>query len=328
MKNKTLLFLLVLMLIAIGFLSLSFGTIWISPLNVAHALLSHNSEHFITIVSFRLPRVLIALFAGGLLALSGLLLQVALKNELASPDVIGLNKASALAIVLINFFILYPSKPLLVISALIGALASSYLLFLIARRFFFSQKTIILTGVALSFAFDAAIKLFTFSQKQLLVKQMTWLVGSLWGRYWEMIPILVLTTIFLGIFLYMTHQKFFLLQLDTGLLPTLGIKSATLTWTYVLISSLVTGITVSTVGAIGFIGLLAPHITKRITPIYTPFRFALTFIIGSLILTLADLIGRSMISPLEIPAGIIVSLIGGPYFLFLLFSKKAGAYNR
>ena len=311
-------------LLLLSFFSLSFGSSWISPFAIIKALFQQESAVLSIILQYRLPRVFIAIFAGGLFAVAGMLLQMALNNDLASPDVIGLNKCSALLIVILNFFILYPSKLSLILAALSGALIGAFILFHISRRFHFSPQTIILTGVALSFLFDALIKLLTFSQKDLLAKQMAWLVGTLWGRYWEVIPILIISTILFFGFIYFAKASLFLLQLDPSIIPTLGKKSSTLTWTYILISSLITGVAVSSVGAIGFIGLLAPHIIRRFIPTYTSLRFVFAFLVGSIILLLADLIGRSIITPTEIPAGIIVALVGGPYFLFILLIRKSG----
>lgn len=324
MKPRFIIFLCLIVTLLIGIFSLSFGTKWIHPRDILVAFFSPSSPDAAIIFSLRLPRILIAFFAGGLLATSGFILQTALKNDLASPDVIGLNKASAFFIVILSFFVQYPSKTSLVGAALFGGLIGIALIFFVSMRFRFSSQTIIISGIALSFLFDALIKLFTFAEKQLLMKQLVWLTGSLWGRYWEMVPLLFLTTVLFCAFFFFTADRFFLLQLDNAIIPTLGKRTKSLTWLYLIIASIVTSITVSSVGAIGFIGLLSPHIGKRIFSQYTSLRFLLIFFIGSIILLLSDLIGRSIIAPVEIPAGIIVSIIGAPYFLFILITKKRG----
>ncbi|MGL4662820.1 MAG: FecCD family ABC transporter permease [Culicoidibacterales bacterium] len=318
MSSKYIFLFLVVLTILISFISLAFGSQFISPFYI----FLNGTPQFTILFHFRLPRILIAICAGGLLATAGFILQTLLKNNLASPDVIGLNKGSALAIVICTLFTLYPSKSTLIAVALLGSFFTSLILFFISRRFSFSGKTIILTGIALSFLFDAITKLLTFSQKQLLMKQLTWLIGSLWGRYWEMIPLLIITCFFFLLTLYFSRDQFFLLQLDHAILSTLGKKATTITWLYLLIAAIATGVAVSTVGAISFIGLIAPHIAKKFTYTYTSWRFAFVFLTGSIILLLADLFGRSILSPLEIPAGIIVSLVGGPYFLFILLKQS------
>lgn len=327
MKQRFILFFSFSMMLGIAFFSLSFGTKWIHPYDVFMSFISPSSEYTTLILSFRLPRILIALFAGGLLATSGFILQTALKNDLASPDVIGLNKASAFFIVILSFFIQYPTKFLLIFAALFGGIIGIAIIYMISQRFRFSTQTIIISGIALSFLFDALIKLFTFTEKQLLMKQLFWLTGSLWGRYWEMVPLLFFTSVSFALFFFFTHTHFFLLNLDHSIIPTLGKKTQSLTWLYLSIAAIVTSITVSSVGAIGFIGLLSPHIGKRLLPRYTPLRFVIVFFIGSIILLLSDLIGRSIIAPVEIPAGIIVSIIGAPYFLFILISKNKEALH-
>lgn len=324
MKPRFIIFSSCILTLLIAGFSLSFGTKWIHPADIFVALFAPSSPDAAIVYSFRLPRVLIALLAGGLLATSGFILQAALKNDLASPDVIGLNKASAFFIVILSFFVNYPSKTSLVSAALFGGMVGIALIYFVSQRFRFSSQTIIISGIALSFLFDALIKLFTFAEKQLLMKQLVWLTGSLWGRYWEMVPLLFLTAVAFTVFFFLTTDRFFLLQLDNAIIPTLGKKTKSLTWLYLIIASIVTSITVSSVGAIGFIGLLSPHIGKRLLSKYTPLRFVLIFFIGSIILLLSDLIGRSIIAPVEIPAGIIVSIIGAPYFLFILIAKKHG----
>lgn len=318
MKTKRALSLLVASVALLSFISLAFGSQFISPF----ALFQPTTDAFATLFSFRLPRIFIAIFAGGLLSSSGFILQTTLKNNLASPDIIGLGKGSSLAIVICNFFIPYPSKTALLIASLIGALLASIILFHVAKRFRFSTKTIILTGIALAFFFDATTKLFTLSQKQLLMKQLTWLVGSLWGRYWEMVPLLILTSVVFFFIFFLTRDQFFLLQFESSVISSLGKNAASLTWFYILLSTMATGVAISSVGAIGFIGLIGPHIVKKFIPIYTHWRFVFIFLTGSIILLFADLVGRSFLSPLEIPAGIIVALIGSPYFLFILLKQR------
>lgn len=304
------------------FLCLCIGTGQMSFTEVIRGFFSPQSSTGIVLWKLRIPRIFLAILAGGLLATSGMILQIALKNELASPDVIGLNKASALGIIVLNMFVKYPSKIELIFAAVLGACVCAGLLYSIAKRFYFSPQTLILIGLALSFFFDAVIKLGTFNAQHLLMKQMFWLTGSLCGRYWEMIPLLFFTAICFCVFFYFTKESFFLLQLDDELLPTLGKNRVSLRWLYILTASLVSAITVSTVGAIGFIGLIAPHISRRILKKYTPIRFVLTFFIGSVLLLIADTLGRSLFMPIEVPAGIIVSLIGGPYFLLILVQQR------
>lgn len=311
-----------IILLLICIISLTIGTRTLSLQEVIQGIVDPDTRSGLIIWRLRMPRVILALLAGGLLATSGMILQATVKNELASPDVIGLNKASALVIVCMNFFIAYPTKAELVGASIIGALLCAVMLYLISRLFQFSTQTIVITGVALSFFFDAALKLITINERQLLIKQMLWLTGSLWGRSWEMVPILFLTTTVFVIFFYVTRRRFFLLQLDAAILPTLGQDERKLSWLYIVVSAIVSGITVSTVGAIGFIGLIAPHISRRLMPVYSTKRFFVTFYFGSIILLLADLIGRSLFGVIEVPAGIIVAIIGGPYFLLMLIQQR------
>lgn len=302
--------------------SLAAGSKVLSLNQIFQGVVYPESPSGILIWRFRMPRIILAILAGGLLATSGMILQITLKNELASPDIVGLNKASSFCIVLLHFFVAYPTQGEVVTISIIGSIFCALLLYFISRKNHFSASRVIISGVALSFFFDAAIKLLSMNNKQILIKQMLWITGSLLGRYWEMIPLLLCTTIFLIAFLMLTRQRLFLIQLDTSLFTTLGQNEKILNWLFIGVAAIVSGIAVSTVGAIGFIGLIAPHISRQLLPIYTAKRFLVTFYIGGIILLLADLVGRSLFGVIEVPAGIVVSLIGGPYFLFMLLQQR------
>jgi iron complex transport system permease protein len=299
------------------------------PIPVAEALktvLGFGDERYDLVVNrFRLPRALVAFLAGGGLALSGVILQGITRNPLASPGVLGLNAGAAL--VAVTCMVLVPSFPiaLLPVAAFLGALSAAALSYLLAWRRGLSPMRLVLVGVGIAASAGAIVSfLLTFSDIAQAKRAVIWIAGSVYGRSWEhfwpLLPWLLVLfplTMFLG-------RRLDVLQLGDDLAVGLGSRLESSRGILLLISVALAGSSVAMAGTIGFIGLMAPHIARyrvgsssiRLIPTAT--------LLGGLLVMLADLLGRILIAPLEIPCGILIALIGAPYMIYLLLSKRNG----
>ncbi len=293
----------------IPFLDLVFDDSW---------LLSHEQIFF----QIRLPRVIMALLVGFSLALAGTTLQGVLQNPLADPYLVGLSSGSALgasiAILLRRQIALfgYGSIP---IFAFLGGLFSLFIVYIIAKRGGkVSTANLILAGVAVSAFFSAVVSLIIVFQGERMGEIIFWLMGGLanasWRYVFAIIPyILIGSTI---IFLY--ARPINILGLGDSSAHHLGLEVESVRKLLLACASLITAASVSVTGLIGFVGLIVPHMLRRIIGPDHRLLLLASGIGGAVLLLLADTMARTALSPREIPVGIITALMGAPYFVYLL----------
>ncbi|CAG9000999.1 MAG: Fe(3+) dicitrate transport system permease protein FecD [Candidatus Celerinatantimonas neptuna] len=272
------------------------------------------------VVSQRLARALLAILVGASLGCSGLLTQTTLRNPLASPDILGVNHGAALAAV----FILTrcPNLPITYLpwACLTGALMASIALKLfIGKRF--TPLFIAVSGIALSAWLAAINEYLLLSRSQSTSDALLWLTGSLWGRGWPQLQWGVISLILLPLPLFLSQPLNILLLGESSAL-SLGIHTHRIRQLAILLSIVLTAICVALCGPLGFIGLIAPHIARQISGGLHQLLLPVAMLSGALLLLLADLIGRMILSPIEIPAGIVTALLGAPYFLMLIVKQE------
>jgi iron complex transport system permease protein len=308
-----------LLLVFLALTSLSFGAVSLSFLDVINGFFE-GSEHYFTIHEYRLPRTLLAIVVGAMMALSGALVQGVIRNPLASPDVLGVSHGAGLAAVLYMTFLPDASTNWLPEVALVGGLLAAIVLWLLCGTSSSAIKLAI-TGVAMAALYGSAID-FVLLVKPLEVNNaLLWLTGSLWGRGWpqltSLLPWLLLIPLGLGLAKHLN-----LIDLGDDSAVCLGTKP-----NIIRLISLATavGLTASCVaicGPIGFLGLIAPHLTRRLIGGRHQVLLPATLFVGALLLVIADLVARTINPPIELPAGLMTAIIGAPYFLWLLFSLR------
>ncbi|RVU84647.1 Fe(3+) dicitrate ABC transporter permease subunit FecD [Leucothrix sargassi] len=299
--------------------SLSFGAV---PLTFKEVLTGFfkSSEHYFTIHEYRLPRTLLAIVVGSMMALAGALVQGVIRNPLASPDVLGVSHGAGLAAVLYMTFLPDASTLWLPEVALLGGLIAALVLWALCGTKGSAIKLAI-TGVAMAALYGSAID-FVLLVKPLEVNNaLLWLTGSLWGRSWPQLLLLLpwLLLIPLGIAL---AKQLNLIDLGDENATSLGVKP-----NFIRLLSLgaAVGLTASCVaicGPIGFLGLIAPHLTRRLVGGRHQILLPATLLMGALLLVIADIVARTISPPIELPAGLMTAIIGAPYFLWLLFSLR------
>jgi ABC-type Fe3+-siderophore transport system permease subunit len=322
-KPKLLYVIFVTVLLIAVFYNVTLGTVPISSSQFI-AILSGQGDPNLTyiLVNYRLPRMLLCLMVGSCLALAGANLQGLIRNPLASPDVIGLSKGAGLMAVIV--IILFPNAPVGIIpwAAFIGASVFGAALFFISVKHELKPNSLALSGMALGAIAGAGIQYITVKHMDDANTALLWLAGSLWGRTWAHVEMFVPWMIILfPAFMYLS-KRLDVLLLGDDVASGLGLSVRYIRILLLIVSVCLTGISVAVAGTIGFIGLIAPHMARKLVGPIHNHMLPVTALLGATLVTVSDVIGRVIISPREIPVGIVTAIIGAPYFLYLLRRSK------
>lgn len=304
--------------------SLMLGDRLLSPQAVIEALLAPaSSEHGFVVETLRLPRILMAAMVGAALALSGLVLQSMIRNPLASPDIIGITSgASAAAVLFLSLFVGL-GMAWLPVFAITGAALAALAIYVLAWRGGVTPMRLILVGIGVSAAMGAVTTLLiAVSSTATSITAYIWLTGSVYGADWQDVQALApwwLLTLPLCIFL---ARRINAQELGDHLATGLGVSVQPLRLMLLGLSVLLAAPAVAYAGAVGFVGLIAPHIARRLVTRSFAMLLPATAMIGACLVMLADLMGRTLFQPLDIPAGVFVSAIGAPFFIYLLYRQR------
>lgn len=326
---------LILLIVAAFYLHLTYGMFDISIGEVFQTLfnLNDNEKFRLVVFEFRLPRIIIAILVGIGLSIAGLFLQGITKNELADPGILGINSGAGAAVIIYMFFVSFNSSVsdgsnflnifAMPVFGFIGGLAAAILILLFSKNNNkMDMQKLILTGIAINSGFSAVSMLFSMKMNATDFEfAAIWQAGSIYNANWTFIYMMLPWIIILGLYLY---KKVYLLdyfQLEEGSIVGLGInlekeKKKLLFACVGLISA-----SVCVAGNIGFIGLMAPHIARQLVGIKHRKLMPVTALIGALLLVVSDFIAKTIFAPSELAVGIVVSIIGIPYFVYLLFKS-------
>ena len=309
-------------LAAVG--SLTFGAVPIPPGEVVAALLGRGSGTTASIVLYaRLPRLCGCLLAGAALACAGVIIQGVLNNPLAAPNVIGVNSGAGLATALCCA--LAPGAVRWTpIAAFLGALAGVLLVLFIAERAGAARITLVLAGVAMSSIFSAGIDAVIAFVPDALSGYTDFRVGGVKNLSMaRLAPAFWVILIALLIALSMSNELDLLL-LGRETAQSLGLPAKWLRLVLLMLAAALAGAAVSFAGLLGFVGLLVPHIMRRLLG-EDSFPLLLSSALGGgLLLTVCDLASRLIFAPFELPLGVVLSLTGGPFFIWLLLKQRRG----
>jgi iron complex transport system permease protein len=303
----------------VSFATLGLGAVRVPQPDATKALFGFGTiDEVRTVRDFELPRILIAWLAGGSLAIAGAVIQGVIRNPLASPDIIGVTKGAGLAVVVVR--LAYPSAAVsyLPAAAFVGGVVAMAIVYLLAYRKGTTPVRLALVGIAVAATFEAIIRYVMIDKQQAVGTALVWLTGSLahvdMTTVWEFLPwVLVLVPL---CFAY--SLKLDLLGLGDDLASGLGVSVERTRRTALLIAVLLASATVAVMGTIAFIGLIGPHIARRLVGSRHAVLLPASAGIGAVLVLVADAIGRGAHPPVEIPAGMITALIGAPYFVYLL----------
>ena len=311
-KHKSITILLMCMLLLVSVCAgILFGSVNIAFKDILNCLTGadRSSTSYILITTVRIPRVLGGLFAGIGLSCSGVILQGVMNNSLASPSTIGVNSGSGFAVMLAMIF--FPANSFtLPVFAFCGALITTL--------------PIILAGITVSSFLSAGINTIKLLNTDITVNLTSFLIGSLSGLTLSrlILPCLCIAiAFFVSLFL---AQPLNMLGLGDDIARSLGLRVSLTRFLLLSLASILAGCVVSFAGLLGFIGLIIPHICRRLFGNDARFLLPCSALLGGSFVLLCDLLGRILFSPFELPAGIIMSFVGGPFFLYLLLKKKGG----
>ncbi|MGG3803947.1 FecCD family ABC transporter permease [Metabacillus fastidiosus] len=283
-------------------------------------------EEFV-LFSIRLPRIIITLLAGMALALSGAILQGMTRNDLAEPGILGINSGAGVAVAL--FFLFFPIQSgsfiyLLPLVAFIGALLTAFLIYIFSydKNTGLQPVRLVLTGVGLAMAFSGIMIVLISSAERSKVDFIAkWIAGNIWGSDWTFILAIIPWLAVLIPFTLYRANRLNILNLSEPVAVGVGISIEKERIVLLLTAVALAAAAVSVTGGIVFIGLLAPHIARALVGPRHQLFLPIAILLGGWLLLVADTIGRNIVEPEGIPAGIVVSLIGAPYFVYLLLKK-------
>lgn len=315
--SLALLLILLVLLTTIGSVNLSFT-------EIINALINNDNKMVTTIVyKMRLPRNILAALVGANLAVSGVLLQSVMKNPLADPGITGVSSGASVAAIFI-LLLLPQYTGILPIAAFIGGAIACILVFLMAYKNGLKPGRIVLAGVAINTILGGVISYLSTMYSDRIQSAMLWLNGSLATKTWadvEMLFVYSIVGLVVSLFLIRSAN---VLQLGDDAATNLGFN---VNLTRLLISGVavfLAATSTAVVGIISFIGLIVPHIARMIMGSDHKFTIPFSMILGSIVLLVADTLGRTIGGAVEIPVGVIMSIVGGPFFLYLL--RKRGNF--
>ncbi|MCC2595050.1 iron ABC transporter permease [Pusillimonas sp. MFBS29] len=269
------------------------------------------------LLQIRLPRVLFSAVTGAALAATGVTMQALFRNPLAEPGLVGISSGAALgavcAIVMTagGFF-------LVAAFAFAGSLLATFLAYSVGRRFP-GVAGLLLAGIAINTVAGSAIGIFTFLANDTELRDLAfWTMGSLAGANWNMVMWLGPWTVLLLFGVCSQWRVLNALLLGEREAAHLGFELVAVRRRLIVVTALIIGPLVAVTGGIGFIGLVVPHLVRMILGAHHRYLLPASVLAGALMLTLADCLSRVLISPAELPIGLITSLVGGPFFFWLL----------
>jgi iron complex transport system permease protein len=282
------------------------------------------SAYDVIVWQARLPEVLLALFVGAALGLSGAALQGIFRNPLADPFLLGISSGGTLgtAVVVVYQVDLAQQNLIIPIAAFAGATATGLVVLAAARSRFGSIETLLLTGVALSSFLSSVLSLVLIANPTGSLQVQFWLLGSIGSATWAIDGIVLGVLLVAGTLLVLFGRELNLLQLGSEVAQSLGVDASRVRFRVLLLTSMVTAIAVAFTGIIGFVGLVSPHVVRRIAG--TDYRIVLpgaALVGGSFLLAARDL--SLLVFPASaLPIGIFTSFAGAPFFAYLLYRRR------
>lgn len=326
MKKLITLFILLLLT---TLLTLSLGDSFIPPQDVLSGIFKFSDPYTnLVINTLRLPRVLLAIVAGAALGVAGCVLQFITKNALASPDVIGISQGANVGSLFFLIILTTSTEALLLpigfqpIFSMIGAIVVTALLYLLALRKNFKRDRLILIGISFNILCQAIVMFLILTSNKRSSQAQIWITGSVHQASYLQVLIISITLLIVMISLLYYARSFDVHHLGRNLSYALGNNHQYISLFALISMSILIGISMSYVGGIQFVGLIAPHIALKIGAHQFKYRVLYSALIGAMILLASDFVGRTIFLPKEIPAGIFTALIGSPFFIYLLLKSR------
>ncbi|AZH77328.1 MULTISPECIES: iron ABC transporter permease [Microbacterium] len=320
-------FRITLALVALGvvgvlLLGLLAGHTWLLTGDIALWLQGQAPAPIAFALDERAPRIVAAVVAGAALALSGAVIQGVSRNPLADPSILGVTGGGGLGAVLVLTSIT-SSTGGMIAGAVTGSLLAFALVYLLSWRGGLNADRFLLIGIGVSY-FTVSLTTFFLlrSNPWDTPKIYTWLSGTTYGRVWEQVIPLAIVLVIAVPFVVMSRRELDVLSLDEDTPRLVGIRLEPVRLTLLLVAAILAALSVTAIGVIGFVGLVAPHAARALVGARHSRVIPTAVLLGGLLVGIADTIGRTVIAPAQLPAGLVVALIGAPYFVWLLWRSR------
>lgn len=329
-RAAAVIFVLLGLQLAVILASAGLGDVKINPLNVLKVFSGAGSDlERLVVLDFRLPRTLIAVFVGMALAAAGAILQGMIRNPLASPDIIGITGGAGAAVVgFLTVFsnsdnVLTVSIDWLPLAAFVGALLTAIAVYLLAWRGGVSPIRMVLIGIGIA-ALTQSITTFLMIMGPIhrAAQANIWITGSVNGSNWNNVQAVVPWVVLLLAIAFILSRKVNVQELGDELAIGLGSRVQTERFLLLVVSTALVGVAVAFAGGIGFVGLMAPHMARRLVGSTYGALLPASALIGGILVLVADIVGRTLFLPMEVPAGVFTAAIGAPYFIYLLYKTR------
>lgn len=318
--------LLMCALMVLFVLSINLGTIQVTPVELFRGLFIEYDQRVATIYDLRFPRAVVAIVAGAAIAVSGLLLQVVLKNPLADPGVIGISSGASLAVLTTTalFPALYSYG---MVFGFIGGMATFLIIYRLAWKKDNSVMRILLVGIAVQACVSGIISGMTTLSGNNVGGVASMIEGNISMKTWNDVEILCYTVLPMLLISVIFTKKCDILGLEDKTIRGLGVEVDQVRLHISVIAVMLVSFSTVIVGPISFLGLIIPHLARIIVGAKHKVLLPFTMLLGGFVFLLADTIGRTIMPPYEISAAVIMSIIGGPVFICLL-KRNGGIYGR
>ncbi|WP_410768840.1 iron ABC transporter permease [Fontibacillus sp. BL9] len=319
MRFAPLALLMAVLLLVTIIVSMSFGGTRIPVSELLAGITGGGEQKYSVLMNIRLPRTLVAAAAGIALAVGGVLIQSAVRNPLADASIIGVTSGAGFCAMIA--MVIWPGLTIVAVpfAAIAGGIIAAAFVFFLAWRKALNPSVLILLGIAISAIGSAGIQVMIVKASLWSNSSYIWLTGSTYGRSWNQLYTLLLFLLVLLPLAYYLGRKFDLLAFGDESSTGFGLEVRGTRLFAMILGVLLAAGAVACVGTIGFLGLMAPHAVRMMIGHHTRRSIILSGLLGGLLLVLADTVGRTVMAPTEIPSGLFITLIGAPYFLFLMY---------
>ncbi|MBM7601344.1 iron complex transport system permease protein [Virgibacillus halotolerans] len=329
-RRMTVLSVFILLILLTLIISVNIGAIRLSPAELLQTLIGRGTaQQNLILFEFRLPRIVISILVGAGLAVSGCILQGISRNPLADPGILGITTGAGLTIVLCMTF--YPPNqdiPVLLLPflSLIGGVITAAIIYALSykKQEGLLPNRLILTGIAVAAGISAIMMVISLRLPPEKYDVLAvWLAGRIWGTEWRFVLTLLPWIVILLPYVFSKARTMDALSFGDSLATSLGVPVEKERLKLLAVAVGLAASCVSVSGGIGFVGLIGPHLARRLIGSGHRLLLPASAIAGALLLIVADTIGKAILQPSEIPAGVIVAIIGAPYFLYLLSRSAA-----
>ncbi|MBR3050495.1 MAG: iron ABC transporter permease [Selenomonadaceae bacterium] len=298
------------------FLSLTNGSVEISAAQIFGSMPLDETQRQI-LENIRLPRTIVAMLVGVNLSLSGAILQAVMKNPLADPHIIGISSGAGLFGIFV-MMIFSDAGALVTPAAFLGAMLAASLIYLLAWKDGIRPIRVILAGVAVSAFLGAGISALLIFYSDKVHGALMWMVGGLSTRSWQHVEILLPYSIAGTLATFLSARHLNVLQLGDEVAKGLGLRVNLVRTILTAVAALLAASAVCVVGLLGFVGLIVPHTARLI--LGSDYRMLLpgAALLGAAVVTISDTFARTIFAPTELPVGILMAMLGAPFFLYLL----------